>query len=538
MSQSKTQHYNAIPFHEVLDDHLDKEQWRDDHTQRFSVADRATTKLICSGLPETMLQLIKAMMAPIGIDMEPLPTPANSALQYGKEYGNRGQCNPTYFTVGALIEKLVYLRDKKGMSTESIIEKYAFLTAGGCGPCRMGMYATEYRKALRDSGFSGFRVLLISRFGDITSEQTSGLKFKAGELLKLLSTLIVGDIFNVLEKKIKPYEVEKGSTDKAMHAAKAMIADAYANNKSLLLAAWRCRKIINKIEVNYLQFKPKVLVQGEFWAKTTEGDGNYSLFQFLEDEGAEVMIESVSDWLLHQVWRARWELQRRQDMSFHDKGDKGLLGKSLYRKKLSYWFVDKTIRTVFRTFSVLMGLKESPLSNHDALAVTASPYFNLHVSGGEDHMEIAHHIHAVKHNRANMVLSVKPFTCLSSSGVSDGIQPMISEHYPASIFLAVETNGDAPANFYSRIQMQLFKAKQTAENEWQQAMQEVGFTKEQLEEKLKGTRKQRQALSHYDGPFACRAANALAGLSNSRLKSLKTFFRKALTGFSSITPTP
>ena len=26
--------------------------------------------------------------------------PDNDALRYGKEFGNRGQCNPTYFTVG------------------------------------------------------------------------------------------------------------------------------------------------------------------------------------------------------------------------------------------------------------------------------------------------------------------------------------------------------------------------------------------------------------------------------------------------------
>ncbi len=48
-----------------------------------------------------------------------------------------------------------------------------FLTAGACGPCRFGMYVTEYRKALRDAGFDGFRVMLF--------QQQGGLKQATGD---------------------------------------------------------------------------------------------------------------------------------------------------------------------------------------------------------------------------------------------------------------------------------------------------------------------------------------------------------------------
>ena len=68
-----------------------------------------------------------------------LDCPDNSALRYGKEFGNRGQCNPTYFTVGNLVKFLCTLRDKEGMPADEIIHRYVFLTAGACGPCRFGM---------------------------------------------------------------------------------------------------------------------------------------------------------------------------------------------------------------------------------------------------------------------------------------------------------------------------------------------------------------------------------------------------------------
>ena len=66
------------------------------------------------------------------------------------------------------------LRDKQTACRPRRSSKnYVFLTAGACGPCRFGMYVTEYRKALRDAGFDGFRVMLF--------QQTGGLKQATGE---------------------------------------------------------------------------------------------------------------------------------------------------------------------------------------------------------------------------------------------------------------------------------------------------------------------------------------------------------------------
>ena len=59
------------------------------------------------------------------------------------------------------------------MPGKEIVENYVFLTAGACGPCRFGMYVTEYRKALRDAGFDGFRVMLF--------QQQGGLKQATGD---------------------------------------------------------------------------------------------------------------------------------------------------------------------------------------------------------------------------------------------------------------------------------------------------------------------------------------------------------------------
>ena len=57
-------------------------------------------KILYGGLTEAHNILIKGAMENLGYEVEPLPTPDNEALEIGKRFCNKGQCNPTYYTVG------------------------------------------------------------------------------------------------------------------------------------------------------------------------------------------------------------------------------------------------------------------------------------------------------------------------------------------------------------------------------------------------------------------------------------------------------
>jgi len=146
---------------------LGREHYTEKVNTEFWAEDRATTTIWVSGLTIAHDFLVAAALTGIGYKVVPMDGVDNESLQFGKEFGNKAQCNPTYFTVGHLVKHLVKLRDDKGLPTEEIIDKYIFLTAGACGPCRFGTYVTEYRKALRDAGFEGFRVLLFQQQGGI-----------------------------------------------------------------------------------------------------------------------------------------------------------------------------------------------------------------------------------------------------------------------------------------------------------------------------------------------------------------------------------
>ena len=138
----------------------------------FTASERGRVTILFGGLTWKHEKVIQAVFEGCGYHCKIMPVPNVAAFQLGKEYGNNGQCNPTYFTVGNLVQYLQGL-EASGVPRQEIIDNYVFFTAGSCGPCRFGMYESEYRLALQNAGFEGFRVLLF--------QQNDGIKAASGE---------------------------------------------------------------------------------------------------------------------------------------------------------------------------------------------------------------------------------------------------------------------------------------------------------------------------------------------------------------------
>ncbi|MFO0663492.1 MAG: 2-hydroxyglutaryl-CoA dehydratase [Polyangiaceae bacterium] len=492
------------------------EQWIDNMIGlNFTKSQKSKVTILVGGLTLAHDQFVEAALEGVGYNVLMLDVPNNEAFQYGKEYGNRGQCNPTYFTVGNLVKALCTLRDKHGLTEKEVVERYAFLTAGACGPCRFGMYVTEYRKALRDAGFDGFRVMLFQQKGGVkqATGEESGLELNGTFFWAIAKSIFAGDVLNALGYRIRPYEVEAGAADKALDEAKAIICDALRKRTNILPAIWKCKPILQAVKVNKLLVKPKVSIIGEFWAMTTEGDGNYQLQRFLEGEGCEDDIQLVAAWLLYSVWEGRFDSSEREDLrgadtSYYGLGGLGAFG--LFQKKLGLAAADFGIRAFFQTMAHLIGLYGYKLPDMDKIAEVSHEYYNNDLRGGEGHMEVGKLILNSVGKKAHMTLSVKPFGCMPSAGVSDGVQSAITEKFPGTIYCPVETSGDGRVNFYSRVQMYIFKAKQAALAEFERALQEQGVTREQVEAFLAANPRYASPLHKAPHVYAGSAADLVA----------------------------
>ncbi len=508
-------------------------QWSDPmRAPKLAKREKANVTLLLGGLSLAHDELVRAGIASLGYKIEALPVADNAAYQRGKELGSRGQCNPAYFTVGNLVQYLTRLRDERGLSTEEIIANYAFFTAGACGPCRFGMYATEYRKAVRDAGFEGFRVIIFQQQGGLNQvgEEESGLEFTPAFFINLLKGLLAGDVLNGLAYRIRPYELVEGATDAALTESKRLCAEALTEGRSLTLALLRVRRLFAAVAVDRTQVKPRVSITGEFWAMTTEGDGNYGLHRFLEREGAECDVQFLTSWLLYNVWEVRFDTRTRRALRRADKSRIGLdgLGEwSLTRRMALLYAADRALRVAFQVFAHAAGFTGYTLPDMDEVARAAAPYYDNDLRGGEGHMEVAKTILNVAERHATMTLSVKPFGCLPSSGVSDGIQSLVASRFPTAIFCAVETSGDGAANFYSRVLMYLFRAKEAAAEEFRGALAEHGLTEETFRERVEARRL--GGALHHAPPSATTSAAELVHEAGAAPPSLAARAKRAVS---------
>jgi predicted nucleotide-binding protein (sugar kinase/HSP70/actin superfamily) len=339
------------------------------------------------------------------------------------------------------------------------------------------MYSTEYRKALETAGFGGLRIETFEQQKGIfqMDESLRVAPFSPRFFITATKAVSIGDIIDILGYRLRPYEIKAGAVDRAMEQAKTIVSDALIHKKSLFAALWKCRKIFSDIPLDRTRKKPRVMVMGEFWAAMTEGDGNYHLHRFLEKEGAEVIPQPIINRFLLSLWEAKHDLEKkgylphsgvrpsddksRRDISSEDR-PRFSIDFSPVKNRLMIEGGTWIVKGVFSLYAHTIGLKDHYLPRMEKLYDLAKDYYPVDSDGGEGHLEVAHVIEAVQDDLAELVISVKPFGCMPSSAVSDGIQSLITARYPQANFLSIETSGEGAANFYSRVQMALFKAKE------------------------------------------------------------------------------
>lgn len=430
-----------------------------------------------------------------------IPTPDKESFQLGKEFGNNGQCSPTYFTVGNLVKYLQQL-EQNGMSKEEILEKYVFFTAGACGPCRFGMYEAEYRLALKNSGFDGFRIVLIQQKGGLNQATVeAGLEMNLDLSFGILNAMLIGDIINDMAYQIRPYEIVPGETDRILEESITLMYQRM-QNKNELKSNSLVKKLVDKIipgdylvkfanqlmgryyldalvevqakfatiKVDRLQVKPICKITGEFWAQTTDGDGNFNMFPFLEKESAQVMAEPIATWLLYMLHQAKNKTKDR----------KMLVTKKAKRSKiLILRLAEKLfVREYNRMRKVCHNLPHA-LTNQIEMEELAHKFYNSRLSGGEGHLEVAKNIYYCSKSLSHMVISLKPFGCMPSTQ-SDGVQSAVMSHFKEMIFLPIETSGEGDVNAHSRVQMALGDAKAKARGEFKECLAKTGYQLEDI----------------------------------------------------------
>ncbi|RME05474.1 MAG: activator of (R)-2-hydroxyglutaryl-CoA dehydratase, partial [Deltaproteobacteria bacterium] len=370
--------------------------------------------------------------------------------------------------------------------------------------------------------FDGFRVQLFQQKGGLNqAEMEAGLTMNLDFFLGIVNALNIGDLVNDVAYQIRPYEMNPGETDRVLAECMDELHEVMKRHKPFEIegrlarlleryprllergetlgkfftqlhgdeytaALARVGERFDAIPIDRTRAKPIVKVTGEFWAQTTEGDGNFNMFTFLEGEGAQVLVEPIGTWLMYMLHQAKSRIKDRKGLDREPTRNPlrriaGWLGANLDagQKLMKLSIAEEIFRREWDRLRSALGNLPHPLTDQLELQRMGHPYYDSRSQGGEGHLEVAKNIYYHNKDLCHMVLSLKPFGCMPSTQ-SDGAQAAVMGHFRDMIYLPIETSGEGEINAHSRVQMALGEAKAKTKEEFSRALEETGFSLEEI----------------------------------------------------------
>src|SRR5262245_52438011 len=127
----------------------------------FTRGERDAVTILFGGLHWRIERILQGVLENGGYRARLLPVATKEDLLTGRELADIGQCCPTSFTTGNLINFLRKETAQRG--AEEMARRFVYLTAGACGACRFGQYHASYELALRNAGLEAFRMYLLAQ---------------------------------------------------------------------------------------------------------------------------------------------------------------------------------------------------------------------------------------------------------------------------------------------------------------------------------------------------------------------------------------
>jgi len=443
----------------------------------FTRAERDSVTVLFGGLHWRVERVLQAVLENVGNRARVLPVATKQDLLTGREVADIGQCCPTSFTTGNLVNFLK--RESAELGPGEVAKRYVYLTAGSCGACRFGQYHQSYELGLRNSGLGAFRMFLLAQDQlDQKAAMGDGLDLDLPMTLGCLWAIFCTDLVQDLEYQVRPYEVVPGQTNQVVKESVERLYQLFRDRprrRSWKSVGWHLatpyfaramREIRDRfaaIEVDRLRPKPVVKITGEFYLQTVEGDPNYNIHRWLEAEGAEVYPAGIAVWMDYLL---RLGLQRFEDYSGIERSARVKLAAGRAAQAVYRWTFDRLRRA--------MGDLPRELPRQLELRRLAAPYFNSRLDGGEGDMLVGKALWAHLGKKAHMICELSPYSCMPNT-MSVGAMAGVIGKYPDLLYAPLEIKGDAEVHALSRCQMILTEAKKRAQREFDDALARTGL---------------------------------------------------------------
>lgn len=250
------------------------------------------TILIPNMLP-THFNIMKSVLMHNGYKMELLDTDGPEIAQTGLKYVHNDTCYPALLVIGQLIHALE--------SGKYDVHKTALMITQTGGGCRASNYIHLLRKALHKAGLDFVPIISLNLSG---LEKNPGFSLTLPMIRQIAAALVYGDVIMLCRNQVRPYEINKGDTNKLEQKWAEKISEQFANGdgyktKDIEEGLYQICKEFSEIPVNRVP-KVKVGVVGEIYVKYARL-GNNDLERFLAEQDCEVCLPGLMGFAMFKV---------------------------------------------------------------------------------------------------------------------------------------------------------------------------------------------------------------------------------------------
>lgn len=388
-----------------------------------------------------------------GYKAELLHNEGKGVVDEGLRNVHNDTCYPALLVIGQMIDAL--------KSGKYDLDKVALLITQTGGGCRASNYIHLLRKALIKAGFERIPVISLN-FSGLESGQ--GFRVSREMLKHFTNAMIYGDLLMCLANQCKPYELNKGDTDKVVSKwiervtnhntsdcalknsikATAKTTSGLTSYKSLKRDMKAILQDFASISRAHTQ-KVKVGIVGEIYIKFSP-IGNNNLEDFLLEEDCEVVIPGFLDFGLYCI----------NDRLVDNK----LYGDKFYKKLIYqavYWYFLKRQKDMISAIKK-HGVFRAPTPFWHTKTL-ANGYVSHGMNMGEGWLLTAEMLELLEQG-VNNIICTQPFGCLPNHIVGRGMLKLIKERNPQSNIISIDYDPSATkVNQENRIKLMLSNAK-------------------------------------------------------------------------------
>lgn len=235
-----------------------------------------------------------AALRAYGLNAKTLPPPDKRSLEWGRKCLDGKECLPCTIMTGDMIR----LIKDEGIEPS----KVAFFMPGSCGSCRYDLFKPLQQIIFEDLGLG--EVALVDEY--------QGANHKLHAIMSNASCgrltwkgFIALDILEKLRLHIRPYEIEKGDTDKSYFLCLDKLVEVVEVKGNVEKAVINIVKIMNNVSVDRSISRPIIGLVGEAYLRNVDYASN-NIVQCIEQMGGEIRMRAIMEVLWYSLYKQRY----------------------------------------------------------------------------------------------------------------------------------------------------------------------------------------------------------------------------------------